>query len=69
MKTIKVRFCVGVDTKGLWASVGDVEWKDDEARRQVEAIMVEMTEDPIAYHWVTAELPIPEEIEIAGSVE
>lgn len=64
-KTVKVRIFVAVDPLGHWASVGWSELTDATAKMEVES---ERLDDP-AFHWITAEVPIPEATDIAGVVE
>lgn len=64
-KTIKVRILVAVTPMGAWSSIGYDGMDEDDAKREVYS---GDDEDP-AFHWITAEVPIPEASEIVGEVE
>ena len=66
-KTVKVRIAVAVDEHGRWQAYGGTSLPD----RDVMSLAVNGTTAHIAWRecWVTAELPIPEPLEVAGEVE
>ena len=63
-KTVKVRIAVAVDPKGHWQASG---WRD--AGEEVWDCVLDCVDDGEARFWITAELPIPESIEVQGKVE
>lgn len=62
-KTVKIRVAVAVDPQGDWHAVG---WKDahDPMSSAVETIA-----PGEARYWLTAELPIPEAVEVQAEIE
>ena len=64
-KTVKVRIAVAVDPSGNWESCGWRGSSDEEAMD----VAVESVGTSEARYLVTAELPIPEAVEVAGKVE
>lgn len=65
-KTVKVRILVAVDPAGVWSSHG-YSGADDLVLRDF--IAVDYLDVGHAYHWITAEVPIPEATDIMGVVE
>lgn len=70
MTSVKVRIAVAVDEHGDWNAVG---WKSlhdslTESARMEEEAKWGLSEAKVFMGWVTAELPIPEPIEVEGSV-
>jgi hypothetical protein len=68
MKTVKVRIAVAVDRDGVWHAAG---WGSGgvPATDAAMDIAVEAIGPGEARYWVTAELPVPGEVEFAGAVE
>lgn len=65
MKTVKVRIAVAVDPKGYWKAIGWPDLKDDEAA----GYAAKLCDRGEVVSFVTAELPIPEAVEVAEQVE
>lgn len=74
MKTVKVRIAVAVDPKGRWCTHGNGELEagllypknHDEL---LETIDLDQCGPSEALFWLTAELPIPEPVEVAAKTE
>ena len=67
MKVIKVRIAVVVDDAGDWNSVG---WSGSASSSEQMSLAGEpMERQALAEYWVTAELPVPEAIEVVGQVD
>lgn len=69
-KTITVRIAVCVDFRGKYNAVG---WDISDEGFDEESVMDTCLEGgpdgiPVAVHWITAEVPIPQVAEIAGTV-
>lgn len=66
-KTVRVRIAVAVDANGNWNSSGasDIDPKYAAAY----AAEPDNLSEHFVVHWVCADLPVPEEIEVAGEVE
>lgn len=66
-KTVRVRIAVAVDETGNWNACGasDIHPKDAAAFSSDPGHLSENS----VVHWVWADLPVPEEIEVAGEVE
>ena len=64
MKTVKVRIAVAVDPDGKWSAYGCPGADETDMDIAVDAVA-----PGEARYWVTAELPIPAEIDVAGAVE
>lgn len=62
-KTVGVRVAVVVNPDGSFAALGGTGWDGDEAMKDIEE------EFGAARYWLTADLPIPQEIEVAAQVE
>lgn len=65
MKTVKVRIACAVDSDGCWAAHG---WLGAPDKTAVEC-SVEVLREGERVYWLTAELPIPEPIEVQAEVE
>lgn len=67
MKTVRVRIAVAVNKHGGWCASGSESLSDEDAMGLATAWF---DDDGItARYWVTADLPVPVEPEIAGEVE
>ncbi len=68
MKTVKVRIAVAVDPKGRWYAMGtpSLPRNHDEL---LETVDMDQCGPNEALFWVTAELPIPEVLEVEGEVQ
>ncbi len=67
MTSVKVRIAVAVDNDGDWYAVG---WLDAEEGGSAKGYAEdELAKKAAHYFWVTAELPIPEPVEVEGTVE
>lgn len=67
VKTIKVRIAVLVDQEGHWTSAGAHNWAGQDAMGGAYECL-----DPIGgvqEYWLTAELPIPETLEVQATAE
>jgi len=64
-KTTRVRILVAVDKQGGWVSHGHSSGDDDEA---MDWIAVHDLIDPITYHWLEADIPLPEIAVVEGRV-
>lgn len=71
MKTVTVRIPVAVDASGLWAS--DSSMANTDGRNEMYSIQalreIQGNEMSLATCWITAEVPIPEPVEVEGRVE
>ena len=64
-RTVKVRIAVAVDSEGNWSACG---WNDAAEDMLLNPVLD--TLGPVSmWRWITAELPIPEPLEVAGEVE
>ncbi len=65
MKTVKVRIAVAMQSDGDWNACG---WRDaDDA--QVRGNVIDPMDKTARIEWGTADVPVPESIEISGTVE
>ncbi len=64
MKTVQVRIAVAVNSYGAWNAYGRECSDDDETM----ACVIEGHSGSISQFWITAELPVPEVVEAAGTV-
>lgn len=66
-RVVKVRIAVAVDREGQWNAAG---WSTKEGTPADWAAM-DIAIDAVgeAHYWITAELPVPGEVEIAGVIE
>ena len=65
-KTVKVRIFVAVDSDGDWEAAGYPDCKTRDMIHCSDKLCGERND----YHWVTAEIPIPDAtLEISGTVE
>jgi hypothetical protein len=64
-KVVKVRIAVAVDPTGSWNASGWDRADDDEMMRMA----CEVLEDGEARYFLTAELPVPEIVDIPATVE
>lgn len=72
MKTKRVRIAVAVTASGAWNSVG---WSSSKSGAPTEiadsekrSYAVEPLDEDATVHWVEADIPIPEETTIEGTV-
>ena len=63
-KTQRVRILVAIDGKGNWASANCGGQRDDDVLN--DHIRVDYLDDPFVFHWIEADVPIPQETTIAG---
>jgi len=68
-RMVKVRIAVAVDGTGTWVAAGWPTSQEKASGFLLAHDYVSELADHIAYHWVTAELPIPAETEVEGEVE
>jgi hypothetical protein len=64
-KTVKVRIAVAVDHNGGWSAYGGSGMSDEES---MEEAVFNVGYIPTQF-FVTAELPVPEQVEVEGEVE
>lgn len=67
-KTVKVRVCVAVDADGNHAAAAVWPGRSEEEAKQEATELVE-GDWPVAVYWLTAELAVPEEVEVEAEVE
>lgn len=70
-RSVKVRICVAIAESGKeWCASGwsDAE-TDEEMREQAEFELRAAQRENVAFRWVTADIPLPEELEVEGEVE
>lgn len=63
--TVRVRILVAVDADGQWVSRGNV-WDSDEVHK--DWISTDDLKDDFSCHWIEADVPVPAETTIEGSV-
>lgn len=63
-KTVMVKVAVAVDKNGHWMAVGA---HDNEDRTSMDTCL-DFVEDGEARYWLTAELPVPEEVTVEAEV-
>ena len=57
--TRRARILVVIDAEGKWEAVGSHSWSDDEARKQSDEIIGDLSAPPWAYYWVEADILVP----------
>jgi len=68
--TVKVRIAVAVDPEGAWSAIGWRGCRYDSVRDVLgESSMLDALDPGEQYCWVTAEVPVPAVLDIAGVVE
>lgn len=68
-KTVKIRVPVGLTSGGFWFAAGMSDWPSAEAHAAVvRAVDVGASSCKVIY-WLTAELPIPEPVEVEAEVD
>ena len=68
MRTVKVRIAVAVDPDGRWSAFAYSD-KDGIVKTTHDDLFVDDMKDGEARYFVTADLPIPETVEIQGTVD
>lgn len=68
MRTIKVRVFALVNAQGKWAAIGWSDAENDEAVRSTCSDMLDAEPMQETGFWITAEVSVPEETDIAGEV-
>jgi hypothetical protein len=68
-ETVKVRIAIAVDREGKWAAYGFSRTDGSPANEEAWEIVLDIVDDGEARYWVTAELPVPEDADVVGSVE
>lgn len=68
MRTVKVRIAVAVDSDGRWSAYA---YSDEfgVVKTTHDDVFVDDMKDGEARYFVTAELPVPEAVDVEGSVE
>lgn len=68
MRTVKVRIACAVNSRGEYHAQG---WAGAEGEEAKDAIWDALEPDPggEVVHWITAEVPVPEAVELAGTLE
>lgn len=61
---VKVRIALAINADGDWDAQGNADWEGDYSRNEVATNI-----DYPTIYWVTAEIPIPGDQEVAGAVE
>ena len=61
----RVRILVAIDAKGEWSATGFHRWDDAEA---MDCIFIDDLGVHLSYHWIEADVPIPEPSTIEGEV-
>ena len=64
-KTVRVKVAVAVDKHGYWCANG---WKDATPEESRDTAS-EMVDEGESIYWLTADLPVPEEVEVEAEVE
>lgn len=68
MRTVKVRIAVAVDRDGRWSAYAYSD-KDGIVKTTHDDLFVDDMKDGEARYFVTAELPVPESVDVEGTVE
>jgi hypothetical protein len=66
--TRKVRIALAIDTSGRYIGYGRDEWNDKENRGEAVELLENSSNLSILCHFIEAEVPIPEQLEIKGVV-